>query len=144
MLIPLDPDMVADSRPCPSACLASGLMRLVLAFSKIAGLFSHASQTRGLYGPAGAFEQDVAFSSTELRKRAILQPSGSGQTFKGLDVAQRYCASGLIGDRFVQRWPDSPGPPFFPRKQPFPSDRTGAVQGAERGEAEGCQRRQQA
>ena len=75
MLIPLDPDMVADSRPCPSACLASGLMRLVLAFSKIAGLFSHASQTRGLYrnnpAPKWGEGRDLATGAIVSLRRAL-------------------------------------------------------------------------
>ena len=38
----------------------------------------------------------------QLRKGAVVQPSGFGRSFKGLGVAKRYCSMGLIGDTFAQ------------------------------------------
>ena len=37
-------------------------------------------------------------------KQAVLQPSGPGRAFKGLDSAKRYCRRNSIGDRFSQGW----------------------------------------
>ena len=37
-------------------------------------------------------------------KQAVLQPSGPGRAFKGLDSAKRYCRKNSIGDRFSQGW----------------------------------------
>ena len=54
------------------------------------GNYDYDSTGTPLYGPAGAFEQDVAFSSTELRKRGRLCKNSEARPYVGVEREQRH------------------------------------------------------